>query len=56
MRLQTECSTFGSFSPPKGYKANKFQIPKQLLESLIEKRFTNNEISKIVCVSKRTIY
>ena len=24
MKLRIECSTFGSFSPPKGYKTNKF--------------------------------
>ena len=56
MKLRIECSTFGSFSPPKGYKINKFQIPKQIQENLIEEGFTNNEIYKIVCVSKTTIY
>ena len=56
MKLRIECSAFGSFYPPKGYKVNKFQIPKQLLENLIGEGFTNNEISKIVCVSERTIY
>ena len=56
MKLRIECSTFGSFSPPKGSKTNKFQIPKELLENLIEEGFTNNEIYKIVYVSKRTIY
>ena len=54
MKLRIERWTFRSFSPPKGYKSNKFQISKQLLENLIKEGFTNNEISKIV--SERTIY
>ena len=31
-------------------------MPKQLLENLTEEGFTNNEISKIVCISEMTIY
>ena len=56
MKLRIESSTSGRFSLPNGYNTNKFQIPKQLLENLIEEGFTNNEISKIVCVSESTIY
>ena len=56
MKLQIECSTFGSFSLPRGYKTNKFQISKQLLKNLIKEGLTTNEISKTVCVSERTIY
>ena len=55
MKQRIECSTFGSFSPPKGYKTIKFQLPKQLIENLIAEGFTNNEISKNVCASERTI-
>ena len=56
IKLRIECSTFRSFSLPKGYKTNKFQISKQLLANLIEEGFTNNEIPGIICFSERTIY
>ena len=56
MKLRVECSTFGGFVPRKAIHTNKFEIPKQLLENLVEEGFTNKEISEIVSVSERTIY
>ena len=41
---------------PSQYGALKFNIPKYMLENLLEEGFTIKEISAIICVAKRTIY
>ena len=58
MRLREKCAVYGSYCPQKvaGNGAPKFDIPKLLLQNLIEEGFTVAEMSKIICVSERTLY
>ena len=54
--LRIACSTFGSYTPKRGCHTNKFVIPKNFLENLIQEGFTVRETSAIAGVSERTIY
>ena len=56
MSLRIACSTFGSYTPKSGRHTNKFLIPKNFLENLIQEGFTVRGISAIAGVSERTIY
>lgn len=61
MKLRTECAKYGSYCPKMCKKSNdvgapKFAISKHFLGNLIDEGFTIKEISKILCVSERTVY
>ena len=46
MKLKRKCTVYGSYCPQKvaGYGAPTFDMPKLLLQNLIEKGFTVAEI------------
>lgn len=59
MALRMECSKYRSGKPTKvvhNIGAPVFDIPKDLLENLLEEDFTIKEISLMLSVSERTIY
>ena len=56
--LHVYCSKYGRYTPqklPSQYGALKFNIPKSILENLLEEGFTAKEIPAIICVAERTI-
>ena len=57
MRLIEKCTAYESYCPQKvaGNGAPKFDIPKALQQNLIEQGFTVAEMSKVICVSERTL-
>ena len=60
MALRMECSKYGSNRPsrstPNECGAPMFEIPRSVLECYLEQNLTIEEISKILSVSKSTIY
>ena len=58
MRLREKCTVYGSYCPQKvaGNGAPKFDRPKLLLQNLKEEGFAFAEMSKIICVSERTLF
>ena len=58
MRLRAECIKFGGEQLPKvsSCGAPKFQIPKSVLENLLNEGFSTNEISTLLCISESTVY
>ena len=58
MRVREECTVYVSYCPQKliGNGAPMFDIPTLLLQNLIEEGFTVAEMSKIICVSERTLF
>ena len=59
MRLRAECIKFGGEQLPKVSSccgAPKFQIPKSVLENLLDEGFSINEISTLLSISESTVY
>ena len=59
MSLRVYCSKYGIYTPQKLSSqsgAPKFNIPKYMLENLLEEGFSIRKISGIICVAERTIY
>ena len=59
MGVYVYCSKYGRYAPqklPSQSGALKFNIPKYMLENLLEEGFTIKETSAIVCVAGRTLY
>ena len=59
MSLRVYCSKYGRYTSkklPSQSGAPKFNIPKDMLENLLEEGFTIKEISGIICVAERTIH
>jgi transposase len=60
MALRMECSKYGSNRPSRSTRnecgAPMFEIPRSVLECYLEQNLTIEEISKILSVSKSTIY
>ena len=59
MSLYVYCSKYGRCTPPKlasQSEAPKFNIPKHMLENLLEEAFKIKEISVIICVAEIIIY
>ena len=59
MRLRAECIKFGGEQLPKvssSCGALKFQIPKSVLENLLDEGFSINEISTLLSISESTVY
>ena len=55
MSLRVYCSKYERYTPqklPSQSGAPKFNIPKYMLENLLEEGFTIKEISGIICVQK----
>ena len=59
MRLRAECIKFGGEQLPKVSSccgAPKFEIPKSVLENLLDEGFSINEISTLLSISESTVY
>eukprot|EP00111_Clytia_hemisphaerica_P020702 TCONS_00061032-protein len=59
MKLRVLCCTFGTFQPKKeklSCGAPKYDIPKEVLESLLFDGFLIKEIANLLSVSERTIH
>ena len=59
MGVYVYCSKYGRYAPqklPSQSGALKFNIPKYMLENLLEEGFTIKETSAIVCVAGRALY
>lgn len=59
MKLRVSCCTYGTFQPKKERStggAPKYDIPKEVLESLLFDGFYIEEISNLLSVSERTIH
>lgn len=59
MQLRVECNKYGCTKPNidrSQFGAPQFDIPKSVLEHLLEDGFKISEISKLLAVSERTIY
>lgn len=60
MDLRIKCNVFSSSSPHKEINVNggasKYQIPKYILEDLIDEGFSIKQVSCLLGVSERTIY
>ena len=59
MGVHVYCSKYGRYTPQKLLSqsgALKFNIPKYMLENLLEEGFTIKEISAIICVAERILY
>ncbi len=53
MRLRTECTKYGRNELPA---QERFDIPKETLQNLLDQNFKISDIAKILVVSERTIY
>ena len=59
MSLRIECTKYGIAKPPRTNNGSvfvAFEIPKEMLESLLEEDFLIIEIAAMPSVSERTIY
>ena len=58
MKLRVKCVTYGQMghNVQSSRAEPQYNISKQIIESLIQSGFKINEISKLLSVSKRTIY
>ena len=59
MSLRVYCSKYGRYTPqklPNRSGAPKFNMPKYMLEKLLEEGFTTKKISAMICVARKELY
>jgi len=59
MKLRTECTRYGISKPNRDYPENgrpQFEIPKFVLQNLIENGFLVSDIAKLLSVSESILY
>ena len=56
MALRIECTTYGGGQPKRSTAHVKYEIPKDMLESLPDEGFPIKEIASMLSVSESTIY
>ena len=56
MKLRTECIKYGPMKNQTSSQEPKYNIPKEVIESLLQSGFRVHEIAKLLSVSERTVY
>lgn len=55
MKLRTECIKYGPMKNQTSSQEPKYNIPKEVIESLLQSGFRVHEIAKLLSVSERTV-
>lgn len=56
MKLRTKCIKYGPMKNQTSPQEPKYNIPKEVIESLLQSGFRVHEIAKLLSVSERTVY